>query len=115
LGIPGDLKYNPNSTEINTNWRSLVFDGEEHYISVLSRKYDDCTENLRLLNKLEPIDITYESFKADKQKSIDRLLEQLGLEKVKDITPILDKQFQPKGQDMTCEDFFGDNLVLLDS
>lgn len=114
LGVPGNLSQNPIREVVNTNWHSLVFDGDEHYVSVLSRKYDDCLENLTFLSEHRPIDISYERFKTDKQGSIDWLCEQLELYKLKDITSLLDKQFQPKGFAISCEEFFGDNLALLD-
>ena len=53
--------------------------------------------------------IRYEDFFADKMGSISSIASSFQLNQVKDITNILDYQFQPRGnRKVSCEEFFGE-------
>lgn len=61
--------------------------------------------------------IRYEDFRKDKKGEIEKLAGQLGFEGLKDISPLVDIQFQPKGKrPSNLEDFFGEgNLGRIDT
>ncbi|WP_273208559.1 sulfotransferase family protein [Marinobacter subterrani] len=60
--------------------------------------------------------IRYEDFRVDKQAQIEKLAGELGLDCLKDISPFVDIQFQPKGKKpSSLQDFFGkENLKRID-
>jgi hypothetical protein len=61
--------------------------------------------------------IRYEDFRKDKKGEIEKLACELGFESLKDISSLVDIQFQPKGKrPSNLEDFFGkENLERIDT
>ena len=91
---------------LNNEW----FGGsKDHYIEVLAERWN-IISNIYLENTDNIILIKYEDFLLDKNKTIQMLAEKLNLKKVKEISHLLDNQFQPKGKrkDVDTKVFFGD-------
>jgi hypothetical protein len=114
LKIPGNLKENPEYSVVNRNWRSLLFSKDEHYVDVLNKHYKEAEIKLNMLKPQNPVFITYENFKKDKEKEIDRIANELNLAVKQNINHLLNEQFQPKSKNIeSTQEFFGENLKKL--
>ncbi len=114
LEIPGDLRENPIPSQINKNWRGLLLNDGKHYIDVLNQYYQEAEKNLSMLKPLKPVKISYENFNRNKEKEIDRIAKELNLKTLNNINHLLNKEFQPKGNNkVSVEDFFGENIKKL--
>ena len=115
------LNVEGNKTKLNKNdkkkffhsWSILLnnkwFGGSKnHYIEVLAERWNIISK-IYLENSDNIILIKYEDFISDKNKIIHILAEKLDLKKVREISHLLDKQFQPKGKrkDVDIKVFFG--------
>lgn len=115
LNLPGDL---PDMTDEhfralpNDIWRSIL-DGRslgvqgQNYVETQAKRWVRAVELYRKYEN-EAILIRYEDFRADKPAAISQLAGELGLEAPHDITPHMNRQYQPGGDhSVTPRDFFG--------
>jgi len=114
LKLEGNLSSNPKEKDINKNWRVLLLSENKHYVQNISEKYDLADNNLKKLEKYNPVYVKYEEFIENKIKTIDKIAKQLKLPLKNDISNIIDTPFQPRSRnDLSVEDFFGDNIKYI--
>jgi hypothetical protein len=83
----------------------------QNYIDALAYRWNLAVNNY-LENKEKFILIRYEDFVKNKKEYIANLAQQLDLEIVNDISLLVDKQFQPKGQsNVDIDNFFGEKNI----
>lgn len=87
-----------------------------HYIEKMANRWNTAAETY-WSNVDNMILIRYEDFLLDKVGSIRQLCGQVGLTAKHDISPFLDKQYQPRGnRDISWCEFFGvTNLGMIES
>lgn len=118
IKVKGDLKAFEGKEQVPTSWASLFdshFSDSDHYIEQLAFRWNYCAEQY-LKHASSCLLIRYEDFVLDKEGVIDGLCDEFSLQKKCSISSIVDKQFQPKGnQDISWEDFFGvENRSVID-
>lgn len=118
-------KYIHSFSEYNGNydaWR-FIFDGSwmglkgKNYIDMLAARWQKAA-SIYLNNKNRIELIKYENFVDNKERTIAKLAESLGLPKKKSISQKVHQQFQPRGhrRNMKWIEFFGShNLNLIES
>lgn len=80
----------------------------EHYIDILAERWNIATDVY--LNHQDKVKLVrYEDFKVDKKGYIEALATDLGLQIKKDISKLVNKQYQPAGNSsVSYLDFFGE-------
>ncbi|WP_417566824.1 sulfotransferase family protein [Marinobacter sp.] len=121
LNIPGNpADGNPLLGNVTGTW-SRVLNGTapdmpgSDYLEKMAWRWRISAE--RYLENQEGVHlIRYEDFRKDKQGRIEKLAGKLGFDCLKDISPYVDVQFQPKGKmPSNLEGFFGkENLKRID-
>jgi hypothetical protein len=119
-GWPSDLTWEEREA-IHPGWKwhftepELLGLAQGTHIELSAKRWNLCVD-MYLRHKEQMILIRYEDFMADRVAFIERLADVLGIQVVKDITPQLDRQFQPRGSDRgrSWDEFFGcDNLAKI--
>lgn len=113
LKLPGDpAAATPGLPGVGETWRRAL-EGRtpavpgEDYVERLAHRWRLAAEAL-VARSADLIGVRYEAFNGAKEATIRRLLDQVGLEARTDITPLLDRQFQPKGdRSVSWDGFFG--------
>ncbi|SHJ16358.1 Sulfotransferase family protein [Mesonia phycicola] len=96
LNIPGNKK-SINIESIHPDWQ-IHFSSGESYVRDLAILYVKVYSQENYIFSDNCVLVKYEDFVEDKLTFIDGLLDEFDFEKKNDITNILDKNFQPKGQ-----------------
>ena len=99
INVDGLLDEFDGINKVSFLWRHIFsdkFSDKSHYIEILADRWNFCS-NVFLNNKNNMILLRYEDFLSDKLYYIDLILDKLNILPVNDISSILDKQFQPKG------------------
>jgi len=115
LDLPGDAdRVMPGSRRLNRTWQSILSGADlglppGHYIDILATRWLRAVEMCERLDARNVV-IRYEDFAREKQRTIARLAEGLGLHIVSDISEKLDHAFQPRGSGADPAEFFGKNL-----
>lgn len=110
LNLPGDADSIDMSDVIPT-WRHKFPSKGENYIEDLCNLWLQANSQPKYMNSDNCILVRYEDFKQNKDKFITSLCERLNFEPKTNIKPIMDKQFQPRGNSqIKPELFFGANL-----
>jgi hypothetical protein len=79
-----------------------------NYIENLALRWNLTVDNY-LRNSTNILLVRYENFLEDKVTYINNLCEILGLDVIKKVSPLVDKQYQPKGKhNTTAGEFFGE-------
>lgn len=122
LKIPGNLSKLEQEYrgEMTPAW-DLILDNSwfglkgENYIEMMAERWN-YTADAFLKNQDKIILTRYEEFLKDKSGEMARLAENLGLDRVNDISDKVDIQFQPRGnRNVKWQEFFGnDNLARID-
>lgn len=122
LKIPGNLSKLEQEYrgEMTPAW-DLILDNSwfglkgENYIEMMAERWN-YTADAFLKNQDKIILTRYEEFLKDKIGEMARLAENLGLDRVNDISDKVDIQFQPRGnRNVKWQEFFGnDNLARID-
>lgn len=116
LKIPGDIKYFDENMypEVTNTWDwKMILNGEltgikgKNIVETLSLRWL-YSVNLYLKHQDELILVRYEDFKKEKQDVIMKLANRIGFDIKKEISHILDKQYQRKGTNTnrSAEEFF---------
>ncbi|PHQ75635.1 MAG: sulfotransferase family protein [Marinobacter sp.] len=122
LKIPGNpAEGNPLLGNINATW-SKVLNGTSpdmpgsDYLEKMAWRWRLSAERY-LENQERTHLIRYEDFRKDKKAQIEHLAGELGYSGLKDISSLVDIQYQPKGErPSNLEDFFGkENLQRIDA
>ena len=88
--------------------------GDGGYVGVLARRWNLAIDALNKLGAI-PFVLKYEDFLAEKQPTLDLLANQFGFGIDRDVSAILDMQFQPAGNsNVDWREFFGSNLATID-
>lgn len=126
LNLPGDLDFlSPSYTEKwpeNLHGWKLILKGQyppvpgNTYIECLAERWN-LAANIYLQNSQNISLVKYEDFLVNKQQVIIDLADRVGLVAHTDVAHLVDKQFQPRGnQDISWLDFFGDkNLQMIEA
>ena len=122
LKIPGNLSdLDDNQIDNSPPTWQLVLKGKSpnvfgnSYIEKLAHRWNLAADTY-IHYQSDIILIRYEDFILDKKGSIIELAEKINFSVKHDITPYMDKQYQPRGdRQITWLDFFGkDNLKLIE-
>lgn len=119
LGLPGTPRPLHTLDLSDGGWRSVVenhaFDGQadDHITSLAQRWSQTAAVYLRHRDRLTLV--RYEDFMADKQACIHHLAERIDVPQKRDIRPLLDVPFQPRGRHRSVppESFFSDEALAI--
>lgn len=115
LELPGNKK-NVSLNKINHNWQYLFKESRgENYVEVLTKHWLKANSQYQFIENKGCIVVTYEDFLKDKKQFIDNLAHNLSLDATEDISHLLNKAFQPRGNSkVNLFEFFGEeNLNLI--
>lgn len=109
-GIPGHLDQLPEDKQRHLNrFASIPPSVGSHYIEKMANRWHTASETY-FSHSDDMLLIRYEDFMLDKVGSIHQLCEQAGLTVRHDISPFLERQYQPRGnRDVSWHEFFGAN------
>jgi Sulfotransferase domain len=108
LDIPGD-KINIDIDSVDVNWRYIFGDGT-NYIEKLANLWLKVYSQDDYIYNSNALFVNYDIFKKDKIKFIDNLCSELQLPKKNDISDIINKDFQPRGNsNVDLKLFFGEH------
>lgn len=122
LSLPGDLPRlgEAQTAGVDPRWSPILKRGfmgleGENYVEMLALRWS-LAANTYLRNAKNMALIRYEDFCKDKAGEVARLARQVGLEQVNDISGMVDRQYQRRGdKSVPWLDFFGpDNLARID-
>ena len=124
LKIPGNLQeIEPDRyPELSPMWRAILFnewvgdpDRELNYVGRAAERWRIATEHFLNAGDAGEL-IRYEDFRPARRATIEDLAARLGLTVKHDVSPYVDVQFQPRGQQTTdFLSFFGpDNLTTIE-
>jgi hypothetical protein len=124
LKLPGNLdalSEKQLETLPHPAWRYIMegtiygIEGDD-YIETLAKRWCCIIEQYEIYQSQMHL-VRYEDFVADKVSCINQLAEQLGFSVIKDISGLVDIQFQPRGnRDISWEVFFGTkNLYAIET
>jgi len=113
LELAGDLPaLDTAGVRANATWRTILSGidlgfAPDHYVSILARRWQRAAEICEAGGE-GFVRIRYEDFLADKRSEIERLARAFGLATPNDITRLLDRDFQRRGNPAADLDaFFG--------
>lgn len=119
IGLSGDRVATPADARLSSARARHIFDprlsfnAHNNYIGALALRWKAAAEAYHSLAKPVTL-VRYEDFVRDKEQFISQLGVRLGVERKKDIRPLLSKQFQPAGdRRLHWRDFFGANYEHL--
>lgn len=114
LGLSGD-QTNINLNDVPEIWRYIFPDNGENYISNLAERWLLCNDQFGIIRNDKCIFIKYEDFIKNKEKFVNDLSLDVGLDPKHSIKDVKNNQYQPKGnQEIKLIDFFGkDNYKLI--
>jgi hypothetical protein len=117
---PGHTDTVRNFHEIPEAWQRILDNrwmglDHEHFIDSLSARWNRSVD-VFLDHQAEIFLLRYEDFVLNKAESIESLANLLEIQQVKDISGIVNVQYQPKGnRDVSWVDFFGkENLMRIE-
>lgn len=115
LDLPGD-DIDINIADVHVNWRSKFKRGGKNYIQDLAELWLKANSQDQYQFNDRCVLVKYEDFKTNKEGFIKNLCIKLDFPLKNSIKGVMDKQFQPKGNDnVDLAEFFGDaNLKTVD-
>jgi len=99
-------------SNIDLKWRSKFKNGGENYVQDLAELWLRANNQKEYMHNHRCVLVKYEDFVYDKVGFIEKLITEFNLDKVNDISDIMNNQFQPKGNSKTSlMDFFGSKNI----